>query len=107
MSDPIFISFCSVNTINDSSWDSGNIVTNNQRIATTFNSYFASVFNSNPSDTASVPNTTETHIYNLPDFKISTDEVPKALQSLKYNKIQQEGGGGLVDQVVSVGSDRC
>ncbi len=35
---------------------------------------------------AAVHNVTETSIYTLPDFEISTDEVFKALQSLKTNK---------------------
>ncbi len=35
---------------------------------------------------AAVPNTTETPIYTLPGFEISTDEVLRELQSLTTNK---------------------
>ncbi len=47
---------------------------------------FASIFNSNSIDMSAVPNTTETSIYTHPDFEISTDEVLKALHSLKSKK---------------------
>lgn len=66
--------------------DSGNIMTDSQDIANTLNSYFASVFNSNSTDTAEIPNTNENILHKLPDFDISRDEVLKALQTLKSNK---------------------
>lgn len=44
------------------------------------------VFNSNSTDTADVPNTTENPIHILLDSEMNTDEVLKALLSLKGNK---------------------
>ncbi len=61
-------------------------MTDSQRRTNTLNPYFAAVFNSNSTDAAAVPNTTETSIYSLPDYEISTNEVLKALQSLKTCK---------------------
>ena len=65
----------------------GALVTDSQHIANLLNNYFSSVFNTNslpPTTTYTSTNVNLEHV--LPNFEITTDEVHKALDSLKTNK---------------------